>query len=404
MENPPHLMPSPPSILSGFGGAAEEPLVILTDEVGVADPALRTASGIWSLDGDHLVSVESFEHGPAVVLVRSEHVLILVVDLPPIAGLERRRAAVPFAIEERVGEPLGEVHVALGAQLAPNRFVVGVVRHELMRQWVLRLAEAGLERAALVPDALALPVPGPQTWSVDLAAERAMVRAPDGTGFAMPLALLEPAWRAAGEPACIAYGDALQPPMGAPQAALDVEPMARRLLAPALDLRQGPYAPPRRPVDPLWKRIAVVAAIGALAHAGIAAADTLALTRMAAEREAEVRALAATVQPALVLGADLTTTLSELTPDPQQADTGRFLMLLGRTGAALKGVEGGVAWRSVAYNQSLGDLTIAVEADGIARLQRVAQALAAAGLQVQPGSATTDAQGRAVGTFAVTAA
>lgn len=363
----------------------------------------RTSSGIWSLEGDRLVSVEDFADGPAVILIRSEHVLMLAVDLPPIGSTARRLAALPFAVEDRIADPLDEVHVALGDELAPNRWLAGVVRHDLMRQWLLRLAEAGLEHASLVPDALALPVPGAGSWSVDLAGERAMVRAPDGTGFAMPLALLVPAWQAAGSPETIAYGDPLPPQMQGPQAGLEIQPLASRLLAPALDLRQGRYAAPRRKADPLWKRMALVAAIGALAHGAIAAADTLALTRIADQRDAEVRAYATTAQPYLVIGSDLGATLADMTPDAASGAPSQFLTLLTRTGAALASVQPAAGWRSVAYDRSAGALTIVVESGDIAGLQQVAQALAKAGLTVEPGAASTD-QGRAVGSFAVRAA
>ena len=360
----------------------------------------RTSSGIWSLDGDRLVSVEDFAEGPAVVLVRSEHVLVVSVDLPPMQSAARRREALPFAIEDRIADPLDEVHVALGGEVAPNRWLAGVVRHDLMRQWLLRLTEAGLEHASLVPDALALPVPGPGSWSVDLAGERAMVRAPDATGFAIPLALLVPAWQAAGEPECIAYGDPLPPQMHGAQAGLETQPLARRLLAPALDLRQGRYAAPRRKADPLWRRMALVAAAGALAHGAIAAADTLALTRIADQREAEVRAFAATAQPSFVIGPDLGAAVADMTPDGASGAPSRFLALLARTGGALAGVQPAVSWRSVAFDRSASALTIVVETSDIAGLQRVTQALAQAGLTVQPGAASTD-QGRAVGSFAV---
>jgi len=386
MENPPR-----PSLIEREIDWVDESLVVEA-----------TASGIWSIEDDRLVKIEEFAEGPAVVLVRTEHVLIMTVDLPPLAGIARRRAALPFAIEDRIAEPLDTVHIALGSEVAPNSFLVGIVRHDLMRDWVLRLADAGLERAALVPDALSLPIPGPGCWSVDLAGERALVRAADGTGFAMPLALLSAGWASAGEPACIGYGDPLPPNMAAAQTELEVEPLARRLLAPAMDLRQGPYAPPRRPIDPVWKRIALVAGLGALAHATIAVADTLALDAIADRREAEVRALAAASQPGLVLGPDLGATLADMAPEGAVVAQGPFVPLLARTGGAISALPTPVVWRSATFDNNSRTLTIAVEASDIAGLQRVAQALANAGLTAQPGAATSD-QGRAIGSFAVRA-
>ncbi len=378
----------------------ENPTPPSADSVPHAAIGQRTASGIWSLDGDQLVSIEQFDHGPAVVLVRSEHVLTLATPLPPLSSTVRRREALPFAIEDQIADPLDQVHVALGSEVAEKTWLAGVVRHDLMRQWVARLSEAGLERASLVPDALSLPVPGQGCWSVDLAGERAMIRTADGTGFALPLAMLEAAWRAAGEPACVAYGDALPPELHAAQTELEPEPLAQRLLAPALDLRQGRYAPPRRQIDPLWRRIAMITAIGALAHGAIAAADTLALHHIAAQREADVRALAGSAQPSMVMGEDLSATLADLTPEDAAAGPSQFLDLLSRSGGAMAGLPRPVNWHSVTFDRGAGTLTLGVEAEDIASLQAVAQAFTRAGLTAQPGAASVD-QGRAKGSFAV---
>ncbi|MEO6092048.1 MAG: type II secretion system protein GspL [Novosphingobium sp.] len=362
----------------------------------------RGPGGIWSLESDRLTSVAEQDSGSGVVLVRSEHVLVLALPLPPMPNASRRRAALPFAVEDRIADPLDQVHVALGQEIAPGIWLAGVVRHELMAQWTLRLAEAGLERASIVPDALALPVPGQESWSVDIAAGRAMVRAPDGTGFAMPLGLLEAAWRAAGEPMCIAYGDPLPPHMQGPSTGLEIASLAQRLTNPALDLRQGLYAAPRRPAHPLWRRVAIVAALGAAAHGAIAIADTLALDGIAARREAEVRALAGLMQPDLVIGPDLSAALTDMTPDAASSGPSQFLSLLSRTGAALQGSQTPIGWRSLAFDRVGRTLTIEVETSDIAGLQQVAQALTRGGLTAQPGAASTD-QDHAVGTFVVRA-
>ncbi len=363
----------------------------------------RNASGIWTLDGDGLASVEDFEEGPAVVLVRTEHILLLAVELPPIASIARRRAALPFAIEERIAEPLDDVHVALGEAIGDNVYLVGVVRHDLMRQWVDRIERAELVYASIIPDALALPRPGAGSWAVDLAGERVMVRSPDGTGFAAPAALLEQAWQAAGEPACVAYGDPLPPQMHAATLELDAEPLAERLLLPALDLRQGRYAPPRRPISAIWRRIAIVAAAGALAHSAIAVADTIALQNIADQREAEVRLLATTMQPSLVVGEDINAVVAELTPDGPIAAPSLFLPMLSRVGSALGTAQVQVAWRSVQFDNAARSLTVSVEAESAESLLAAEAALSAAGLNAARGAMTTD-QGRAVGVYTVTLA
>jgi general secretion pathway protein L len=119
------------------------------------------------------------------MLVPTEQVRLLAVDLP-LASRAKRMEALPFAIEDRIADPIESVHLALGMEIAPKRYLVGVVRHDVMESWVARADEAGLGHAAMVPDALALPVPGEGAWAVDLGETRAVVRAGDGTGFACP--------------------------------------------------------------------------------------------------------------------------------------------------------------------------------------------------------------------------
>lgn len=384
MENPPLPLP----VFGPVSGiSAVEP-----------DVPERGSSGIWRLDGDRLNCIAEFESGPGIVLVPSEQVVTMTVALPPMAGA-RRREALPFAIEDRIAEPLSEVHVALGAEVADGVYLVGVVRHNLMRQWIQHLDNAGLERASLVPDALALPVPGGDSWSVSLEGDRAMVRAPDSTGFALPRALLESAWQTAGEPACIAYGDPLPPLLHAAQTRLEGEPVEKRLLVPTLDLRQGAYAAPRARINPLWKRVAMVTALGVLAHGVIAAADTLALGRIASQRQAEVQALAASMQPGLAVGDDLSTTLADMTPD---GDTGpgHFMPLLSLTANALTGLDRPVSWRAITFEGVGRTLTIEFDTSETPELQRVAQALTRAGLSVQPRPA---APGQTAGSFVVRA-
>ncbi len=363
-------------------------------------PSARTASGVWSLDGDRLSSVEDFDTGPAVVLVPTENVLILVVDLP-LPTRAKRIAALPFAVEDRVAEPIEELHIALGAEVAPGRFLVGIVRHDIMRRWTLRLIEAELDRAMLVPDAIGLPVPGDESWSIDIAGDRAMVRRPDASGFALPVAHLEPAWRAAGSPSCIAYGDAPPPALDAAAAAIEAEPLAARLMVPALDLRQGAYARPYRTAHPLWRRIAIIAAVGAVAHGAIAAADTIALSNIANEREAEARALVAGVAPGVTVGDDLSGAVADLVPGAT-ATPGTFVPLMGRVSRALQSTGSPVSVRAIAFDAGSGTLLIDVEAADIAALQRVSGAISGAGLPVEAGAASVD-QGLATGTFTVRA-
>ncbi|NIJ07740.1 general secretion pathway protein L [Sphingomonas vulcanisoli] len=355
-------------------------------------------AGIWSIDGDGLRPIERFDVGPAIVLVPSEAVLLLTADLP-LPTPRRRFEALPFAIEDRVAVPIGSVHCALGEELAPQRHLAGVVDHAVMAAWSAMLAEAGLDRAALVPDALALPVPPEGAWSVDLAAGRALVRLPDGTGFALPAAHLESAWETAGRPRIVAYGELLPFAVAGDPLELAATPLAERLLAPALDLRQGRYAPPRRSASPLLKRIAIVAAIGVVAHGAIATADTLALDHIASQRAAETRALIAQVAPTAVVGEDVAASAEELLPT-SGAGPSQFLPLLSRVATALKPLGAQIVMRSVNFDAAQGTLSVEIEAADIAGLQKAGGLLTSSGLNAMAGAASQD-QGKAVGAFLI---
>jgi general secretion pathway protein L len=306
------------------------------------DTSDANVAGVWTLAGNSLIIAEP--DGPATMLVPTQQVLLLAVDLP-LSSRAKRLEALPFAIEDRIADPIEAVHLAIGAEIAPKRYLVAVVRHDVMTAWVQRASDAGLGRAAMVPDALALPVPSEGAWSVDLSGNRAVVRAGDGTGFACAASMLMPAWAAAGRPPATAYGAPLPSEMMLGQAALEPEPLARRLLLPALDLRQGAYAR-RRATSTVWRRLVWIAALGAVAHTGIALADTVVLTMTANRRAAETQQLLATAAPGVPVTGDLATTAANLIPSnagvPQT-----FLPLLTRLSTALAPI--GVNARAIEF-------------------------------------------------------
>ncbi|WP_394654189.1 type II secretion system protein GspL, partial [uncultured Sphingomonas sp.] len=248
----------------------------------------------------------------------------------------KRLAALPFAVEELIAEPIDSVHLALGIELSPKRYLVGVVRHDRMAEWIARIEAEALGHAALVPDALALPQPAAGEWAVELGETRALVRAGDGTGFAIPAPLLRTAWDAAGKPRTIAYGTALPTDMADSADALALDPLARRLLAPALDLRQGIYAV-RRTGSGFWRRLATVAVLGLLAHVIIAALDTLALRNIANARVAETRELVSARAPGTALPEEgLASAVADLLPRPGAGGGANpFLAAAARLSAAL---------------------------------------------------------------------
>lgn len=324
--------------------------------MGPTDSA-ESRAGVWSLAGDRAIIADP--EGPATILVPSESVRLLAVDLP-LASRAKRLEALPFAVEDLIADSIDAVHLALGAEIAPRRYLVGVVRHELIEAWVDRAADAGLAHAAMVPDALALPTPGAGEWAVELTGNRALVRSGDGTGFAVNAALLRSAWEAAGRPPVWCYGAAV--PEGITVIGVAAaEPLGARLAPPALDLRQGRYARRRGSVTPgLWRRVGWIVGIAIVAHSLIAAADTVMMRVIADRREAEVRELAAVMLPGTQLGEDMDEAIVGLLKQPGAGAGGAFVPLANRVAAALVPVSGVVSVRGLRFEG--GQLIVELDA------------------------------------------
>ncbi|UZK67468.1 type II secretion system protein GspL [Sphingomonas sp. M1-B02] len=348
--------------------------------IGAPDVDRPPAGGVWTLASGRLTIAE--RDGPVTMLVPTEQVRLLAVDLP-LANRAKRLEALPFAVEDLIAEPVESVHLALGAEIGPRRYLVGVVGHELMAGWVERAEEAGLGQAAIVPDALALPRPATGQWAVDVAADRAVVRSE--AGFALPAAMLRPAWEAAGKPFITSFGEAL--PEGVEPGEMGRTGAFSGLAVPALDLRQGLYSRQAGGAN-LWRKLAWILVLGAAAHVVIATADTLMLQSIADRREADTRALVALAAPGTNLSGDLADSVITLLPTGSGAVPDAFLPLLGRVSSALTPLGGAIVVRSVGFEANM--LTMEMDGTDPALAGRIDAALRAGGVA---GSATRAADG-----------
>lgn len=348
--------------------------------------------GVWRLTADGLMALERWDIGPATALVPTEAVLVLAVDLP-LAGRAQRVAALPFAIEDRIADGLDAVHIALGSEIAAPAYLAGVVRHEVMLGWIATLDTAGLGHAAIVPDALLLPIPLPGTWNVEGVDGRVVVRIETGGGFAVSAERFLAVWTSGGSPPCTVFGQPL--PLELPMVTFSdaAGATSRRLISPGLDLRQGRYAAAARPLPAALRRLGILICAGLVAHTAIAAADTIKLRGIAAQRRATAEALVEQVLP----GTRLTPDLDRLLPN--SAGQGRFLPLLIRASTVLVPV-GGLTLTRLNYADTDGALTLGVEAADIGALQRAQAALSTAGLGPVSGAATA-ASGRADGDIVI---
>jgi general secretion pathway protein L len=329
-----------------------------------------------------------------VVLVSSQDVALAVLDLPAAARRDRL-AALPFALEEHLAEPIEHLTFALGAEIAPRRHLAAAVSRSRMAAWTERLATLGFDHAMLVPDALSLPVPASGAWSVRQAKDHVLVRTSDSGGFAIAAGLLEVAWIAAGRPRVVAWG--APPPLPHAPAPDGPRPAAQLLPAP-LDLRQGAFANKDLGLArPILRAAAIIA--GALAiHGLIAAADGYALHRRAEARSAQALAALRRVSPAVPANADLAAEFDALFP--AQPSTGGFLPLLSRTASALSASGEPISLRGLAYEGQSGALTLTIEAADLGVLQRVGNGVLRAGLPTTSGAASLE-ESRAVGELIV---
>lgn len=319
--------------------------------------------------------------GTEAVALPSEHALLLRVALP-LAAHRQRLAAIGFAVEDLIAEPLEAVHVALGPELAPGEYLAVVVRHAVMADWAPRAHAAA---ARLVPDVLGLPVPPEGRVSVREIAGRILVRRADGTGYAAQTEAFEVLWRADGTPQIVLFGGRL--PETLPVSAAGLMP-ALSTDAARLDLLQGVYARDSGGRGRIAGRLALVIGLALAAHGAILGAETFALQGIAQEREATLRAALAARVPDLPAGLPLDAALQRALPQAADA-AGGFIPLLARVSEVLAPLAGEMALRNLAYAAADGSLALLVEAPDLATLQRIESDLAAAGLAVSAGVATT---------------
>lgn len=332
-------------------------------------------------------------------ILPAEAVSLLTADVP-VRGTRAKRAALAFALEDRIGAPLDEVHVAL---CRPSGQGEGVLAAIVDRAWM-----AASERPAdapVLPETFALPSPvatgDAQVWAVWCAAGRALVRVSDGTGFCVAATLLPLVWRQAGQPACDSYGEGLPPDVVAQRRGDTPPPPDSADLA--VDLRQGAFAPAATGWVPRLIRLAAVVALGLMVHLAIALADAVALARIAEQDRAIAQAAVAQILPGIDVGADVTPILRRLAPPPPAPPGSAFLPLLARVSETLLAADLPAGFRRMTFASDPVRLSLLVEMPGLEDLQRAERVLRDGGLDVTTGAASATA-GIAEAEFVITGA
>ena len=337
-----------------------------------------------------------------IVLVPSEQVVLLETD-----AVSARRAqlakAVPFALEDQLASPVEELHFALSAQLAGARLAVAVVAREVLRGWIETLAQLGIRADAIVPDSLAVPLPGDGA-AVLIEPARALLRWGQAQACACDTAALGQ-WLAVVAPATVQVHDFRQ----APRLDLPVDvarynerqsdPLAFLAAAltqePAINLLQGEFAPSHRhvPAQKLWRRAALLAAAGVILALAYAGGDYLRLKRESDRLELAQRdALRANLPEfADVAGDPRQLMQSALTRMRGDGATGGLLPLLGRVGPVLAATTR-VSLKGMEYRNAT--LELGLRAPDVPTLDLVREQLAnLGGLKAEVTAAATSDKG-----------
>jgi general secretion pathway protein L len=346
---------------------------------------LRIADAVVIDRGDGLPAPSADETDPPrIVSVAPADAVALHWAALPDRSVAQAVAAARIAVSEASAAPIAELHVAVGREDDAAERPIGVVGVERMRAWLTALAVEGIDPDAVVPAPMLLPRPDHGYVRADLAGH-GVVR---GTvsGFADEARLTE-----------LVTGDT--PPETLDRDAVEAAIVAAAA-APALDLRQGPFARRRhRAID--W---ALVKRLGWLALAIMVVTLLIGIfriirTEIAAEGIEARTAMVA--QQGLPAGATIT--------DPERQLAERLAGMrggglgFGRTASAVFGaVQAMPGTELTALNFSdAGALKVTVTAGNEAQANDLRNRLRARGFTVEASTFTANA-GQVSGDLTVT--
>ena len=312
--------------------------------------------------------------GLQVAVIQAELVTLFALHLP-VKRKGQRRAAAGFAVEPFLAEPLEETHVALGPLIRDQTYLVAAVAHRHMAGWLDR---------PVIAEQMTLPPPQSAGWQAVRTGDRVLVRAQDGTGFAISPGQLEPLWIASGRPNVLSLAEPLPHQINAVENP-GAPPKPRRKDL-AFDLRQGRYSPSpsilRRSAS---AGLAVIVLAGGL-QLGLRAPEVnRAEVALNAERDAVTETLQRLV-PGLPLTAQTPDALARLLNRQAQPSEDAFLTMMRQTSRGLLTAGDQVSLLSLSYTGRGAVMTLQLRATGIDALRQAGAALATTGLQVDGGA------------------
>lgn len=137
-------------------------IVLLPDAAVSAEQLTVTALSWWRTDATGL-EVESGQHSLTELRTRfpAERLRALApataVSLHrvaiPVRSASAARAALPFALEDQLGQELEDLHLVAGPRRADGQYSAAVVSREQMERWLAGCTASGWQLEALLPQA-----------------------------------------------------------------------------------------------------------------------------------------------------------------------------------------------------------------------------------------------------------
>jgi general secretion pathway protein L len=328
-----------------------------------------------------------------VAVVPAEAATLLRVSLPARRAAELRQA-VPFALEERLAEPVESLQFALGRR-SGDMVEVAVVARDRLAGWLADLAAQGISADAMVADAHLL-ASGGDAVRVARVGERVLLACADGA-FALP-AHDWPSWRGAlpaGEVQALGADGRWH--AGGEPAPLDRIGLLRALSARvehAPDLLQGEFAPRRRVAGQRrqWRWAAGLAAAAVLLALVEAGAGVVLEQQRRDQLRAQMAQVFSQALPEARMTADPAAQLAAELGRQQRAGGARGgpFALLATVAPQLSQ---GSRYRLASMDWRLGMLELEIATADVAALDALREALAASGLAVEVTGVAPDAAG-----------